>query len=170
MNKRGMTKHRILRYIVFLSMASTVSGCFDCMVRGIDARTCGRIKLNTDVIERHQEETVEFNSIIKSGKISNIMSQEEVEDVLGHTCNRFREIPLPANPDTDPDVRLGNYYSNHFCKLYESDTNLFVFKREIKHSETAGTMYFVLTDGEKALQHIRWPITYSNSGYKFGVY
>jgi hypothetical protein len=63
-------------------MASTVSGCFDCMVRGIDARTCGRIKLNTDVIERHQEETVEFNSIIKSGKISNIMSQEEVEDVL----------------------------------------------------------------------------------------
>ena len=93
------------------------------------------------------------------------MSPDEVKNLLGNTCNRFRDDPLPTTLDT---ALLGNYYQNHFCKLYESNSSLSVRKKEVKHSDKYGSMYFVLTDGNQVLEYFRWPMVYTKKGYRFG--
>lgn len=152
-------------FFVLISTTFFISGCVDCMIKGIDSRTCSRMKYNAEIIEEHQKRTAEFNTFIKSGGFGKKMSSEEIKSLLGNTCNRFRNDPLPINVET---ALLGNYYRNHFCKLYESNYSLTVLKNEIKQSDKYGSMDFVLTDGNQVLEYFTWPMTYTKKGYRFG--
>jgi len=152
-------------FLMLISMPFFISGCVDCMVQGLDARTCSRMKHNAEIISQHQKQTAEFNKSIRFGYFGEVMSPEEIESLLGNVCKRFRDDPLPTNLDT---ALLGNCYENHFCKLYESNRSLSVRKKEVKYSDKLGSIYFVLTDGNKVLEYFQWPIVYTKKGYMFG--
>ena len=154
-----------ITFFVLISIPLSISGCVDCIIQGLDARMCSRMHHNAKIIERHQKQIKEFNLSIRSGRFAKTMSPDEMKNLLGNTCKRFRDEPLPTNLET---TLLGNYYQNRFCKLYENNSTLSVLKKEIRHSDKYGTMYFVLTDGNQVLEYFSWPMTYTKKGYRFG--
>ncbi len=158
------------KIVVLLLPLFLVSGCIDCMVRGIGARECGRIKHNAEVVENHDRKIAQFNGELKSNAAILILGLKEKEDFIRRLCTKYIDTPLPANPRTDPRVLLGLYYENHFCKIYESDNSLLIHRKEVKFDNYTGSMYFFLSDGDQVLEFFHWPVSYTDSGYKYGVY
>ena len=159
-----------MKLLFLIPVLLLVSGCVDCMVQGLGAYECGRMKDNAKIIEAHDKKIAQYNVDLKSSNAGRILGAEEKTDLIRRLCTKYKDKPLPDLPLTDHRVLLGLYYENNFCKLYQSDSSLDIYQKEVKYDDIAGRMFFLLSDGEQALEYFSWSITYTDGGFRYGVY
>lgn len=160
-----MWKKIIYSFIVILTSLS-LSGCLGCMLRGIDAQTCGRIKLNAGVLERREDAKIIFEKSIRLGHTTPITKQQAMEEV-GRWCERHNKYPLAKNPYTDPNVRLGSYFGKRFCNLLQGDKAYVAHKIVMVNFEVDYRLYIILTDGKLPLEWMSYQNAPTQNSYKY---
>ena len=156
---------------IILIITFGLSGCIDCMIKGIGAYECGRIKDRAEGIEYRKNKLNELNINFNIANLGHKMSISEKLDIEKRFCTKYKDKKLPISDHLAEDfsINLGSYNTHKFCSLYYKKTKLQMYEKEIKQNERYGYISYYLADNKRVYAFLDVNISYTKKGYKYGI-